>query len=76
MDYKSIRYRYYEISNCRINQYQTCVFSLWTSGSNFYTKPHNQKIFSICFTAVDYALKIGYNVLKHTVEEKFASGLM
>ena len=35
-----------------------------------------QKNFSICFTAVDYALKIGYNVLKHTIEEKNTSGLM
>ena len=75
-DDKSIRYRFYENSSYRINQYQTRVFPLWTSGFDFYTKPHNQKNFSICFNAVDYALKIGYNVLKHTIEEKNTSGLM
>ena len=75
-DYKSIRYRFNKISSCCLIQYQPRMLQLWTSGSDFYTKPHNQKKFSICFTAVDYALKIGYNVLKHTIEEKFASGLM
>ena len=29
-----------------------------------------------CFTVVDSALKMGDNVLKHTIEEKNASGLM
>lgn len=49
---------------------------LWTSGSDFYTKPHNRKNISICFTALDSTLKIGYNVLKHTTEGKNTIDLM